>query len=65
MSANTNISCDGWNCFTNFDVDYPDEDIDSQVLEAGWHLDPETQDFHYCNSCWKQILEENPEWDDQ
>ncbi|NOR70001.1 MAG: hypothetical protein GQ532_09975 [Methylomarinum sp.] len=64
MSANLEVSCDGWDCHQGISIEYID-DIDRSLADSGWHDDPDTVDQHYCPKCWVECKKENPDWEDE
>jgi len=64
MSIEVTISCDALECFAELRVDDVDE-VEHQISWSKWEHDPDVYGQHYCPKCWKKILQERAEEEEE
>lgn len=55
MTINITVECDANNCYQETEID---DNHDSCIESAGWHLHPDGGYMHYCPECWPKVKKE-------
>jgi len=58
MSANVVITCDGNKCTNRISNSGTTDDVQGLLEWNEWHIDPTTDEYHYCVGCWPAVKAE-------
>jgi len=58
MTVKAELECDARGCSNTIEIDLIFNSVESEVDVKKWHTDPESNEYHYCPSCWPKVKNE-------